>query len=135
MNGRSSPELSRQCLADTMIDRALVFGERENAIERIAPGFFAASFEAEHMARYRWASRWASGKTLDVACGTGYGAKLLQARRSVSVISVDVSAEAIEFGKMKYGLLALQADAHRLPLSTGSVDAVVSLETRSEEHT
>jgi hypothetical protein len=55
-------------MTDT-VDRAKVFGERAEAVERIAPGYFDAHFVAEPR-RYRWASRWVSGRRPDVACGT-----------------------------------------------------------------
>lgn len=112
------------------VDRGRVFGERPEAVERIAPGFFRPDMEAEHLARYRWASRWVRGRVvLDVACGTGYGAPLLRAAGARNVLSLDVSADALEFGKPRYDLQAVRADAHCIPVATASMDAVVSLET------
>jgi SAM-dependent methyltransferase len=111
------------------VDRGRVFGEVGGAIERIAPGFFAEAFVAEHLARYRWAIRYITGlKVLDLACGTGYGAGVLRAK-ACQVVSVDINADALEFGRARYGLHAVRADAEALPFAGGSFGAVVSFET------
>jgi len=113
-----------------VVDRARVFGERPEAVERIAPGFFPAPFEREHVARYKWACRWIAGRVvLDVACGTGYGAAILRAAGARRVVSLDVSRDALRFGASRYALLPVGSDAHQLPVRTASCDAVVSLET------
>ncbi len=113
-----------------MVDRARVFGERPEAVERIAPGFFQPSFEAEHLARYRWASRWVRDRlVLDVACGTGYGASILRAAGARGVVSLDVSRHALRFGFSRYNIIPICGDAHRLPLGTATCETVVSFET------
>jgi SAM-dependent methyltransferase len=112
------------------VDRQEIFGERAGAAERIAPGYFREAFEAEHVARYRWATRWIRGAVvLDVACGTGYGAPLLWDSGARRLISVDLSLPALRFGRDQYGLRAVQADAQLLPFAPESFDVVVSLET------
>jgi 2-polyprenyl-3-methyl-5-hydroxy-6-metoxy-1,4-benzoquinol methylase len=112
------------------VDRARVFGERGGAVERIAPGFFPPPFEAEHVARYKWASRWVRDRlVVDVACGTGYGASILRAGGARRVLSLDVSRDALRFGLSRYGLLAACSDAYQLPLGAATCEAVVSLET------
>jgi SAM-dependent methyltransferase len=113
-----------------LVDRARVFGERPQGVERIAPGFFDAAFEGEHLARYKWASRWIRNRiVLDVACGTGYGARILREAGARRVVSLDVSRDALRFGISRYAPLPVCSDAHRLPLRTASCEAVVSLET------
>lgn len=112
------------------VNRSRVFGERSEAVERIAPGFFWPEIEQEHLARYRWAAGWVLGRrVLDVACGTGYGAQVLRAAGARSVASIDLSREALKFGSQRYGLGAACADAHQLPIASASFDVVVSLET------
>jgi len=107
-----------------------VFGETERAVERIAPGFFRRDFEAEHIARYRWAARYVPGaKVLDIACGTGYGAQILLAVGAGRVTSVDLSFSAVQFGVQSYDIVGVVSDAHRLPFKDGAFDRVVSLET------
>jgi len=116
---------------DPPVDRAQVFGETPQAVERIAPGFFADWIEAEHLARYRWAARWVEGKSvLDVACGTGYGSDVLRRAGALRVVSVDLSAPALGFARRKYpGPLYVRADALTLPFKGESFDVVNSLET------
>ncbi len=112
------------------VDRARVFGERPEAVERIAPGFFHAGFEAEHLARYKWASRWVRGRiVLDVACGTGYGAFVLRPAGAAKIVSLDVSRDALQFGCGRYQIVPVCSDAQRLPVGTATCEAAVSLET------
>lgn len=112
------------------VDRALVLGETQNAIERIAPGLVPKALEDQHIARYHWASRWCAGaRVLDIACGTGYGAEILRNAGARSVISIDRSTAALRFAQTRYFLIASCADAHYLPLTAESFDVVVSLET------
>ncbi|MGB5290998.1 MAG: class I SAM-dependent methyltransferase, partial [Lysobacterales bacterium] len=57
----------------------------------------------EHYHRYALASRWCIDKhTLDAACGEGYGSSML-ARSAASVEGVDISPEAIEHARQRYG--------------------------------
>lgn len=113
-----------------VVNRELVFGQQGNVIERIAPDFFDKVIVKEHIARYRWAAQWIAGKrVLDVACGTGYGSIILSREKPLSLHSVDISWEALSFGRNRYRLSAITADASRLPFPRASFDVVVSLET------
>lgn len=115
---------------NTQVDRAVVFGERPEAVERIAPGFFSSGLEVQHLARYEWAARWVKDRVvLDIACGTGYGAVILREAGARLVVSVDLSHEALRFGLPRYALLPMRADAHVLPLRSAFLDTVVSIET------
>lgn len=113
------------------VDRSLVFGETAQAVERIAPGFFPAQFEEEHLARYTWAAQWVRGKSvLDVACGTGYGSAMLLRAGASLAVAVELSAPALAFAARTYaGPKYICADARKIPLKDASFDAVVSLET------
>ena len=56
----------------------------------------AGEIRLEHVHRYAVALAWARGKrVLDVACGEGYGTRLL-ATVAESVEGVDISADAVE---------------------------------------
>jgi protein-L-isoaspartate O-methyltransferase len=55
--------------------------------------------ECEHFARYEWASAQVRGEVLDVASGTGYGAKLLV--RHARVCGVDRDEEAVETARSR----------------------------------
>jgi 2-polyprenyl-3-methyl-5-hydroxy-6-metoxy-1,4-benzoquinol methylase len=48
--------------------------------ERVTPGEFNDHVEREHVARYEFAKRFCHGRAVaDIACGTGYGMKILGA--------------------------------------------------------
>jgi GT2 family glycosyltransferase/ubiquinone/menaquinone biosynthesis C-methylase UbiE/glycosyltransferase involved in cell wall biosynthesis len=87
----------------------------------------------EHMHRYAAVAKLVAGKdVLDVACGEGYGARLI-ADSARSVTGVDISEEAIRHAKGAYGdrknLAFRQGSASKLPLADNAVDVVVSFET------
>ena len=87
----------------------------------------------EHFHRYVLAARWcANTKTLDAACGEGYGSALL-ARSAASVESVDISEQAIDHARQRYGDLDgvrfQVADCTALPFEDNEFDRVVSFET------
>jgi len=87
----------------------------------------------EHYHRYALATRWcANTRTLDAACGEGYGSALL-ALSAASVEGVDVSEQAIGHAKERYGHLPglnfQVADCTRLPYADDEFDRVVSFET------
>ena len=87
----------------------------------------------EHYHRYALATRWcANARTLDAACGEGYGSAML-ALSAASVEGVDVSEQAIGHAKQRYGHLPglgfRVADCTRLPYADDEFDRVVSFET------
>jgi SAM-dependent methyltransferase len=59
---------------------------------------------------------------LDLGCGTG---RLLAALPAARRLGVDVSAGMLAHARAR-GLPVLRADAHQLPLATGSVDGIVA---------
>ena len=87
----------------------------------------------EHFHRYALAARWCTNtRTLDAACGEGYGSALL-ARSAASVDAVDISEQAITHANQRYGHLDglefHQADCTSLPFDDDEFDRVVSFET------
>jgi SAM-dependent methyltransferase len=87
----------------------------------------------EHFHRYAVAAQWCSHKrTLDAACGEGYGASLL-AKSAESVEAVDVSEAAITHARQRYadqpGLGFHVADCTSLPFQDDEFDRIVSFET------
>jgi ubiquinone/menaquinone biosynthesis C-methylase UbiE len=98
--------------------------------ERMVPEQAHPRIFWEHIGRYRFARDFARGKrTLDIASGEGYGAASLLKGGASSVIGVDISPEACEQARIKYGLDARIGDALAIPLPDRSVDLVVSFET------
>ncbi len=87
----------------------------------------------EHFHRYALAARWCGNmRTLDAACGEGYGAALL-ARSGATVEAVDISTQAIEHARQRYGQIEnLEfhvADCTDLPFGDDTFDRIVSFET------
>jgi SAM-dependent methyltransferase len=100
--------------------------------ERFVPGV-PGEIAHEHWHRYAFARRFVAGRrTLDVACGEGYGSALL-ASAAATVIGVDVAPEVVAHAAQRYrdrsNLRFEAGSASRLPLEDASVDAVVSFET------
>ncbi|MFO1311891.1 MAG: methyltransferase domain-containing protein [Burkholderiales bacterium] len=100
--------------------------------ERFVPGV-PGEIAHEHWHRYAFARRFVKGRrTLDVACGEGYGSALL-ASVAASVVGVDVAPEVVAHATSRYrdraNLRFEAGSAARLPLPDASVDAVVSFET------
>lgn len=72
--------------------------------EFFIPGVTDDRIEADHLARYRFASRSAAGKdVLDIACGVGYGSELLMAAGAKSYTGVDINADEIAYARETYG--------------------------------
>ncbi len=97
---------------------------------------FPKYVEEEHLARYGFASRWVKGKrVLDLACGSGYGSKMLAEAGAKSVVGVDLSKEAIAHARRHYAgrtiryLVGDGEDLSRLGLRDQSFDLAVSFET------
>jgi SAM-dependent methyltransferase len=87
----------------------------------------------EHFHRYALAARWCANlRSLDAACGEGYGASIL-AKTASTVEAVDISTDAIEHARKRYGLIEnlkyQVADCTSLPFPDNEFDRVVSFET------
>lgn len=104
--------------------------------ERLIPKInVGRAFYYEHLARYFFASQFSKSKTvLDVACGTGYGCKIISVTgKATKVVGIDVSAESIKFSQKYYrkdNIDYLVDDAQTLSSqSNDSFDLIVSFET------
>lgn len=87
----------------------------------------------EHFHRYALAARWCDGKrTLDAACGEGYGSALL-AKSGATVDAVDISEQVVTHARQRYEnveqLKFHVADCTQLPFADDVFDRVVSFET------
>jgi ubiquinone/menaquinone biosynthesis C-methylase UbiE len=104
-----------------------------NIAERMVPEFHAGtSIYGEHYVRYDAAQSLVKGKTvLDIACGSGYGTKLL-AKNAKKVYGVDIAPEVVEYAQENYGVPNaeyLVGDGESIPLEDNTVDVVISFET------
>ncbi|MFQ6131473.1 MAG: class I SAM-dependent methyltransferase [Armatimonadota bacterium] len=71
--------------------------------ERVVEGDTPERVWQEHVARYRFAASRASNKeVLDVACGTGYGSRMMLDAGARRVVGVDISPEAIAYARSRY---------------------------------
>jgi SAM-dependent methyltransferase len=86
-----------------------------------------------HILRYDFASKFVeSKKTLDVACGNGYGSSYMLRYKPKIVVGVDYSRIAINEGKALFRnelLTLLVGDATDMGFSDKAFDVVVSFET------
>ncbi len=70
--------------------------------ERVIPGQVDPDLWAEHVSRYAFAARFASGaRVLDLGCGAGYGTAEL-AGRARSAMGIDLAPEAITHASSAY---------------------------------
>jgi len=99
--------------------------------ERFVPAV-EGDIKLEHVHRYLAVRAMARGKrVLDIACGEGYGSKILAAE-AVSVVGVDVDEAAVRHAAATYtdaNIGFLHGDIVAIPLGDASVDLVVSFET------
>lgn len=88
-----------------------------------------------HLRRYELAAALARGRAcLDLACGTGYGSRVLRSMGGcASYIGIDIDARTIEYAQRRFGdgaVVRFQVgSATQTGLPTGSVDLLTSFET------
>ena len=85
-----------------------------------------------HLGRYQAGAGLVKGKiVLDIACGSGYGTKLMS-KQAKAVFGVDVDKDTIKYAKENYAsknITYLLGDGTSIPLKDNTVDVVVSYET------
>src|ERR1700684_2034831 len=85
--------------------------------ERVVPGLVDPNLFNEHLARYRFAARFADGRrVLDAGCGSDYGAAELA--NAATVVAMDISAEAVDHALREFsrpGVCFLQGACESLP--------------------
>lgn len=103
------------------------FDERFGADSELSP-----LDQLAHQSRYLFAGVHARNRSvLDLACGTGYGSKILAQSGAREVTGVDLSEAALEEGQRLHAherVRLLQGDAFHPPVD-GPFDIVVSFET------
>jgi O-antigen biosynthesis protein len=100
--------------------------------ERVVEGGTPQRIWEDHQARYTFSIPFAVGRrTLDAACGTGYGSLAL-APYAASVLGVDIDESAVRYAEQQYrhpNLRYVRGDVTRLPLAEACIDVACSFET------
>jgi SAM-dependent methyltransferase len=101
--------------------------------ERFDPPFMQGHLiEAEHFARYAWASQFAGGRrVLDAACGMAYGTAMLAAAGATEVVGVDLDESVIAKVRAAAPPTTTSfevADLRKLPFDDDEFDFVVCFE-------
>jgi len=96
-------------------------------------GIFSADRQAFHRARYEFARRYAQGRSVaDIACGLGYGSRILRDAGAKTVTGMDLCRDAIHYARSQHGLGGITfmvTDATRISVSDSSFDVITSFET------
>jgi ubiquinone/menaquinone biosynthesis C-methylase UbiE len=103
-----------------------------HVVERIAQDDDSLFFH-EHAARYRFGiGQIDRGPVLDIATGTGYGARMLADAGHTPVVAADIDLQTLADARATYGnqdVTFSYADATRMPFEDSSFHAVITLET------
>ncbi|MFH1890258.1 MAG: class I SAM-dependent methyltransferase [Candidatus Kuenenbacteria bacterium] len=87
----------------------------------------------EHIARYKFCLPFVKNKTvLDIACGSGYGAKLIADNQADNVFAGDISQTAIDLAIKRYSasnLIFKKMDACQISFEHNYFDIIISFET------
>jgi SAM-dependent methyltransferase len=98
--------------------------------ERTLPDVPAENYwYRRHEAVYEWiAERVMGRRVVDLACGEGYGTRVLS-RTARSVVGVDANPEAFEHARAKYTSRTTRFERDMIDTWQGDVDCVVFLQT------
>lgn len=101
--------------------------------ERLVPSNANLDTSVNHIIRYQFAKKNMYGKTLDAACGAGYGSYLLAENYENQVYGIDIEKSAIEWASTAYGdqdnLKFEEKDIYQTGYRDEEFDTVVSFET------
>lgn len=88
---------------------------------------------SDHVSRDTFAANYVQNKrVLDIACGSGYGSKILKRSGAFIVTGIDISQSTIDYAKNKYtddGLKFILGDILHIDFPDNSFDMVVCFET------
>jgi SAM-dependent methyltransferase len=100
--------------------------------ECFIPGKGSKTTEEEHFERYKFAATYAAGKrVLDIACGVGYGSKILAEAGALSVLGCDILQDNIAYAMHNYkgNNIDFKVKDATKPILEGKFDLIVSFET------
>ena len=71
--------------------------------ERFVPGNSQIRIEADHLERYRFLDSYVyNNKVLDIACGVGYGSRLIMKAGAIQYVGVDISRESLQYARQQF---------------------------------
>lgn len=101
--------------------------------ERAVEGNTPQRIWLDHIARYQFtAKRIENKRVLDIACGTGYGSKILYDAGAKEIIGIDISKETIGFASAKYKeypLVFQDGDITEIKYDNNYFDVIACFET------
>jgi ubiquinone/menaquinone biosynthesis C-methylase UbiE len=101
--------------------------------ERVIEGITPERIWLDHISRYRFAANYVKNKeVLDIACGSGYGSRILKDNGAIRVIGIDISQNVIDYARNKYNtnkLDFIKGDITNIDFPNNFFDIVVSFET------
>ena len=100
--------------------------------EFFVPGEGCKTSEEEHFERYKFAATYGAGKRiLDIACGVGYGAKILSEMGASNIVGCDILEDNIEYciNRYKSDSIEFKVKDVTKPLLEREFDLIVCFET------
>ncbi len=113
------------------VQKSLGKADWETSLERVGLENVSYHLIAEHVNRYIFASSFCGGKSiLDLACGIGYGSRILLARGAKSCVGADLSKITITNAERNHRDVSFSLmDATQLGFCGATFDVVCSFET------
>lgn len=126
-----------EALVQSLIDNPDNLWLYQNKMERmdasIEGELYDQSRKEFHLDRYRFALNYTKGQLVaDIACGTGYGTRMIVENGAMSCIGIDIALDAITYAQRNHNIEGTQficASGDATPVEDSSVDVVVSFET------
>jgi len=101
--------------------------------ERAVEGNTPQRIWLDHIARYQFAAEHCINKrVLDIACGTGYGSKVLYDAGAKEIVGIDISKETIDFACARYEgypLVFQEGDITDIKYDNNYFDVITCFET------
>jgi 2-polyprenyl-3-methyl-5-hydroxy-6-metoxy-1,4-benzoquinol methylase len=134
LQGRSAtPEKTPDFVIADDADQWLYVNRAERMDALDTSGIFSRDRQAFHRSRYEFAPDYVKGLAVaDIACGLGYGCRILKEGGAKTVVGIDVCPEALQYAGSNHqpdGVCFVAGNATQIPLAASSVDVIISFET------
>jgi ubiquinone/menaquinone biosynthesis C-methylase UbiE len=137
ISSRDARSVTRENTSDFVISDDAVQWMYMNRAERMdaldTSGIFSRDRQIFHRIRYEFAVGHVEGlEVADIACGLGYGCRILKQGGAKTVVGIDACPKAVQHARSNHGIDGVRfavADATQIPLASSSVDVMISFET------